>query len=955
MKKRLTCLLLCFVMLLSLVLASCSQKTEEEAEENITTAASESAITLTMWLVSEEKVSAEAASAVTKAINSITNSKFKTKLDIYFYTEDEYQDKLEATIAAYEESKKQQGEVETETLPAEDATGETEPITDETETNEYGMSVIKYPDAVANQVDIIYISGQDMYIDFINKGWLAELDTELSSSSKKIKEYVSSTLLSAVKYNGTTYAVPNNRVIGDYTYMLLNKELIQMYSQEGYVQYGQIDGFFNENLYLYLQTIYEIHSQFDPNVVPIDATYEECLDLLAHYWSFDTETYDRVNEFSVFGSHYKDMESLSRGSVILGYGSLFEDKAFTKAFLQLNKYRFGTDANLGSYFGDATGKTAAVKFVTGDSTVLTYNEEEGAYEYVETVNGKKVAYYPVVVKYPTASAEDIYGNMFGVYSQSKSVTRSMEIVTYLNTNSDFRNLLQYGIEDTHYQVEEAEDGHKTVKRLSKDYMMDIYATGNVFIAYPEPEMSADIWESGKVQNRYSLVEPLLGLDFASYSATTGEEEAAISIPKVGYIVSSTTGYSKDVLSQDADLAKWLSASDAAGKGVYIYATEIIDGQNRTIYYYVYNNDLSKNTAFEVDDIRVVESRTDEKGKTTEVQTDLDFIFTYTDATGNSKTGYEISLVKLYTKKTNDFEIKVRAGDALVTPVMTQKTDGVIDFDFLNTDEYTIELYEKLRVPAFRRNLMLDSWIAACNEKNKREVTNHVMEYSQEKDGKMEYTFIIYRTGLKYVTQPQVIPTGNKGELNIGFHFDYSEDERLDTATEATYLLYYVRVTAEKDVKVSYSINANGKKETVSENNLTVAETDPDFTILGNLDTELIKYLSRLNDDLVAKLNACQNYDEVVALVAEMQKLLVTNGNIPSESEFVVLADVIENYDLLLLAEFLEDAVATEIVEKVDAEGTALTHRGEPYVYFDSPNSVYYKWLAEFGYKPSEKK
>ena len=91
------------------------------------------------------------------------------------------------------------------------------------------------------------------------------------------------------------------------------------------------------------------------------------------------------------------------------------------------------------------------------------------------------------------------------------------------------------------------------------------------------------------------------------------------------------------------------------------------------------------------------------------------------------------------------------------------------------------------------------------------------------------------------------------------------------------------------------------------------------------------------------------------MVAEMQKLLVTNGNIPSESEFVVLADVIENYDLLLLAEFLEDAVATEIVEKVDAEGTALTHRGEPYVYFDSPNSVYYQWLAEFGYKPAEKK
>ena len=80
MKKRLTCLLLCFVMLLSLALASCAGETEEEAKENIIDDASDTAITLTMWVVSEEKVEPEAANAVSKAINSITNSKFKTKL-----------------------------------------------------------------------------------------------------------------------------------------------------------------------------------------------------------------------------------------------------------------------------------------------------------------------------------------------------------------------------------------------------------------------------------------------------------------------------------------------------------------------------------------------------------------------------------------------------------------------------------------------------------------------------------------------------------------------------------------------------------------------------------------------------------------------------------------------------------------------------------------------------------
>ena len=954
MKKRLTCLLLCFVMLLSLVLASCSNKTDEDAQENIKENASQSAVTLTMWVVSEEKVEPEAANAVSKAINSITNSKFKIKLVLHFFTEDEYRDKLESTILAYEEDKKKKDEIETEPV-TELESGDTTPVTDETETNEYGMTVIKYPEALANQVDIIYITGEDMYIDFIDKGWLTELDTELSSSSKKIKEYVSATLLSAAKYNGTTYAVPNNRVIGDYTYMLLNKDLIKMYSQEGYVQYGQIDGFFNDNLYLYLQTIYEIHSQFDPNIVPIDSTYEECLELLAHYWSFDTETYDMVNEFSVFGSHYKDMESLSRGSVILGYGSLFEDPDFVKAYLQLNKYKFGTDPNVGSYFGDATGKTAAVKFVTGDSTVLTYNEEEGAYEYVETVGDKKVAYYPIVVKYPTASSEDIYGNMFGVCAYTRSVARSMEIVTYLNTNSDFRNLLQYGVEGTHYEVEEDENGSKSVKRLNNDYLMDIYATGNVFVAYPEPEMSADIWESGKVQNRYSLVEPLLGLDFAGYSATTAEEEASVTIPKTGYIVSSTSGYSKDVLGQNEALGKWLADSDAKGKGVYIYATQIDEGQNRTIYYYVYNNDVSKNVTFDVDDIRVVEERTDDKGKTTEVQTDLDFIFTYTETSGNSKTGYELSLVKLLTRKTNEFEIKVRVGDSSAEPVITEKKDGIIDFDFLNTNEYNIELYKQLRKPTFRKNETVDSWIGACDGKNRREATTFVLEYKQEKNGKTEYTYVVYRTGLKYVTSAQIVPTGNSGELTLTFEFTHNEDERLDT-TEANYLLYYVRVTADAGVDVSLNVTSNGDKAPIREENRKTSEVDPDFTILGNLDTEMIKYLSKLNDDLVAELNKCQSYAEVVALVAEMQKLLTTKGEVASASDFVVLAGLLANYDLVELAETLKDAVATTTEPKVDeVEGFPLTHRGEEYVYFDSPNTIYYKWLAEFGYKPAEKK
>ena len=58
MKKRLFCLALCLVMLAATVLTGCSSKTLDEVQSDFTKSASEKAITLTMWLVSEKEVDA---------------------------------------------------------------------------------------------------------------------------------------------------------------------------------------------------------------------------------------------------------------------------------------------------------------------------------------------------------------------------------------------------------------------------------------------------------------------------------------------------------------------------------------------------------------------------------------------------------------------------------------------------------------------------------------------------------------------------------------------------------------------------------------------------------------------------------------------------------------------------------------------------------------------------------
>ena len=145
MKKRLLCLLMCLIMVMSVVLTSCSEKSDEEATNQISNQASEAAMTLSMWLVCEEEISADNQAAVVKAINAITTSKFKTKLSIEFLTEDVYRSKLDAAItefAKYQEAVQPEEDEVVEGEGDETETGETETYTDATETNDLGMTVI---------------------------------------------------------------------------------------------------------------------------------------------------------------------------------------------------------------------------------------------------------------------------------------------------------------------------------------------------------------------------------------------------------------------------------------------------------------------------------------------------------------------------------------------------------------------------------------------------------------------------------------------------------------------------------------------------------------------------------------------------------------------------------------------------------------------------------------------
>ena len=150
----------------------------------------------------------------------------------------------------------------------------------------------------------------------------------------------------------------------------------------------------------------------------------------------------------------------------------------------------------------STVKEFGVGVVTGDPSIIDEYGDE---------------YYVSVYKTPSFSAEDIYDNMFAVSTYTKNVSRSMEIITALNTDPELRTILQYGVEDQHWRINE--ENPDVIDIISDDYKMNILETGNVYMTYPAAGVSKDVWEYGKTQNLATQISPYYGFKLSDFNTT----------------------------------------------------------------------------------------------------------------------------------------------------------------------------------------------------------------------------------------------------------------------------------------------------------------------------------------------------------------------------------------------------------------------------------------------------
>lgn len=155
---------------------------------------------------------------------------------------------------------------------------------------------------------------------------------------------------------------------------------------------------------------------------------------------------------------------------------------------------------------------------------------------------------------PVLTTGGIIATMWGISTSSKYPERTMEIIELLLTDPYVMNLISYGIEGIHYEVQ---DG--LVSMISDaGYNPGVsWAFGNTFLTTPMVGQEPDVWEETRVLNETADVSRLMGF---SYSNANVQAEVA----NVASVVDEYTVLRSGQVAVEETLAEFLNKMDTAG-------------------------------------------------------------------------------------------------------------------------------------------------------------------------------------------------------------------------------------------------------------------------------------------------------------------------------------------------------------------------------------------------------
>ena len=579
MKKKLLCFLLAVVCILPMTLSGCGGGDD-------TTETGTKPMTLNIYGITGETTTEEAILKVQEKMNEYTEGKFNTHIVLHLYPESEYYTVLDEKFAdikkikAEEEAEAKRKKAEQNALKQNGQTQKADATSAETPADTYedhGVTKTVYPEEKSTQLDIFMVQGAANLNKYKEAGYVSALSDALANSSKILTRYISTSLLTMATLDGTgnsagtvdkgtVYGIPNNYVSGDYTYLLINKELAAKY------YYSADDVSSLTTLANYLDDVSKNDKEYitlynEPTLAVAYLT--DTPSLIGGVVSNSTNGFSRIIP--------KDLLSIP------GYQNYWQSVYnFRKAgyITEGDYYAMPTDE-------EGNPKKVAAAFIKGNAALPEDYEDD---------------YYVITYANPMMTASERPGTMFCVGTYTSNVDRCMEIITALQTVPSFRNTFQYGVENVNYTLD---DYTGMITYMNDTYSMDPADTGNLFILTPNTGMSEAMlklaendWALGKQQLRDTVTSPYAMFDFRIVT----EKNYKTTSPAYLAAYAKALAAAKEEQGKNFDESKFVY--DEPYSGTY---TDVILGE------------LIKLSDEYLQKIRSFEEYTDEKGETVTIK------------------------------------------------------------------------------------------------------------------------------------------------------------------------------------------------------------------------------------------------------------------------------------------------------------------------------------------------
>ena len=359
---------------------------------------------------------------------------------------------------------------------------------------------IKVKLAGGEPVDIVFTSSWlNPYTDNVAKGALMPIDELLDKYGAELKASIPEMYWEycKIKKDGDDkaklYGIPNYQIFANLRGLAFRKDLAE--------KYNLTEAINNIKTYEDLTPIFKTIKENEPEIIPVmggnlwdyyelspdtQPPYESTAN---YYVTIDTSKLEIVNDDPSFKENEKNVFRVRRDWYLQGY--IYKDILTTNDEEPLKKQ--------GKIFCYALGACKPGVEV----------EEKGKYGF--DIIAKAIT--P-----PRVGADKVTATMNAIPNSSSNAERAMMFLNLVNTDKYLYNLLNFGMEKTHYT--KIDDNTIEVLNDSKFNPGMAWAVGNQFNAFVQKGQPADVWEQTKELNKNAVRSPLEGFVFNSEPVKT---------------------------------------------------------------------------------------------------------------------------------------------------------------------------------------------------------------------------------------------------------------------------------------------------------------------------------------------------------------------------------------------------------------------------------------------------